>query len=248
MIRKTFAAGLVAGALLVGGAAAPAIAATPTPTATAPAALKATAITVPSTVVLHSGTNGKLPVTVTFNRAVNTTTEIAFEADDLSSAGYAVLAPVAAGSKTYRATVVVPKKTKPGKYHVEILAGGLDDEDPAVDVTKTVTVKRATGLSLKTSKTTVAKGSAATLSGTLTRVVTSGTTTKAAAFAGQSVKIYADPAGSAPKKYLATVKTTSKGTFAKSVKPSRTTTYTVVYAGSTSYASATSKAVVVHVK
>ncbi|MGC5168798.1 hypothetical protein [Luteimicrobium sp. DT211] len=245
MIRRSLAAGLVAGALLVGGAAAPAIAATSTAT---PVALKATTVSVPTSLVLHSATNGKLPVTVTFNRALDAKAEIALEIDELSAAGGAELTRTSSTSRTYKATLTVPKTTKPGKYHVEILAGGLDDEDPTIDVTKIVTVKRATGLSLKASKTTIAKGSTVSLSGTLTRVVASGSTTKAAAFAGQTVKIYADPAGSAPKKLLTTLKTSSKGTYSKTFKPGHSATYTVVYAGSASYASKTSTAVVVHLK
>jgi hypothetical protein len=98
---------------------------------------------------------------------------------------------------------------------------------------------RTPALTLSANPSTIKRGAATTLSGTMTA---NGCPIKDA-----KVGLYAQPAGTSPSTLVDTRTTNKDGVFSFAQKPGSTTTYQVVFAGTTSYGASSSNTVTVTV-
>ncbi|MBB2944641.1 hypothetical protein FB565_004374 [Actinoplanes lutulentus] len=129
-------------------------------------------------------------------------------------------------TSTYKGAFQVCGKYAPGKYSA-LIYGGAIDKDENVDltniVTKTLTIKRPSKVTLDASPEPVKKGKKITAKGTLK--------IDGKVLAGAKVKIYFKKKGATSYSLKATTTTNSKGVFSKKFTATKTGTWKVVYAG-----------------
>lgn len=129
---------------------------------------------------------------------------------------------------TYRGTVKICGKYTPGTYRADVY-GAVADTDDHSDieftnkVTKTISLKRPSKLTLNAAPEPVVKGKKLTAKGTLK--------VDGKALAGLKVKIYFKPAGATAFVYKGVATTNAKGVYSKAFTATKTGTWKAVYAG-----------------
>lgn len=241
MKYTSLVAAAVAGALLTGGAAAPALASAG-PTATSTVVTAATAAPRVTSLSTHTVTVGTTRATFTVTGTLS---------GSLPKGAVVVLAYAPGGASepdmveatvhgtTATAHGYVDPADPAGSWDVSLAVfPSVDSEYPSSYKDGTLTVKRATSVSAK-APSSVTKGKTATVTGTVKKTVVAKGKASYQPYPGATVKVYADPKGKAPKKLVATVKASSKGTYSVKVKVASTTKVTVSYAGSGTYGAST---------
>ncbi|WP_433827701.1 hypothetical protein ACQP2E_37700 [Actinoplanes sp. CA-015351] len=145
-------------------------------------------------------------------------------------------------TNTYKGAFQVCGKYAPGKYSA-LIYGAVLDKNENVEitnvVTKTLTIKRPSKVTLNAAPEPVKKGKKITAKGTLK--------VDGKVLAGAKVKIYFKKKGATSYSLKATTTTNSKGVFSKKFTATKTGTWKVVYAGSgTKVAAAATDAVKVN--
>ncbi|MFC8731648.1 hypothetical protein ACFT5B_04235 [Luteimicrobium sp. NPDC057192] len=237
MIRRIIAAGSAAAGLVLAGAVAPAVAADPAPAAS-PLSVHVSA----ADVVLNPHATRTLTIKASLSRAL-VKGEVAavvvgpWDSDDV------VLVPLegASGAKSLSTSFPLDVSSPAGSWGAEVgvFEGAIDDVyngdvDPFVDVTARFHVKLPTALTVNASPEPAAVGETLTVAGRLNRY--SQTAKKYVAYSGRKVDVYFDPAGAAPRAKVATVTTSSAGTYAKKLTAKTTGVWSAQYAGTSSYA------------
>jgi hypothetical protein len=158
---------------------------------------------------------------------------------------------IAADGRSASADIRIPNDSTPGKWwvtgvYVEANAWDSYSHDYSDwvndyrDDVASFYVKRATHLSLNAAPEPVAYKEKVTVSGALTRLSAGDSWDPSDAryvpYAGRSVTIYFDPKGSAPKRKVGTATTGSTGRYSKVFTATTTGTWSVSFAGNSSYA------------
>ncbi|MEU8239480.1 FixH family protein [Actinoplanes missouriensis] len=136
-------------------------------------------------------------------------------------------------SSTYKGVFQVCGKYAPGKYSAQVYGVAVIAEDKVEvtnQVTKTLTIKRPSKVTLNASPEPVKKGKKITAKGTLK--------IDGKVLAGAKVQILFKKSGAKAYAVKATVKTNSKGMYSKKFTATKTGTWKVVYAGSGTKATA----------
>lgn len=142
----------------------------------------------------------------------------------------------------WTATYYIPNYSTPGKWWLGVYAwadwanGDWDTYDK--EFQQSFNVKRPSKLTLNATPEPVDKGDRVTVTGRLQLLrftyEYSGSGAYWSNLSGQKVKLYFDPAGSEPRKYVTTVTTNSSGVYTYKWWASRTGTWTAEYAGTAS--------------
>ncbi|PJI95148.1 hypothetical protein [Luteimicrobium subarcticum] len=268
MVRTSLTVTALTGALVLAGAAAPALAAGTTDpsgpstariaalaatagdASTTASTVKATVTALPDVTVVRDG-SVRVNVTITLSRALQTG-EVAALAYGPASAEEPNILAVSGTGTTLKAAFLVRDTAASGTWVVDAMGvGGAPNYPTLFESYRTFHVKRPTVISLHSNHGTAHVGGSVAFTGQLNRLLPTGSSTAYSGFAGQIVRIYADPVGSAPKKVVATARTTSTGAFSRTLTLDATATYTATYGGvvgpAAAYAPKTSSSLVVHV-